>query len=70
MTARDTSWRVRFVRLIRELGSYGAIALIIPGGSLIAFFWWMLRHRAWLAARTRRALAALLAFGAGLIFPR
>ena len=58
------------VRSIRELGSYTAIVLLLPGGSLIALTMWMLRHRTWLAARTRRGLAAILAFGVGLIFPR
>ena len=58
------------VRSIRELGSYTAIVLLLPGGSLIALTMWMLRHRTWLAARARRGLAALLALGVGLIFPR
>ncbi len=29
----------------RELGVYAAIALLIPGGSLIALCVWVLRHR-------------------------
>ena len=62
--------RIRLPGAIRQLGSYSAIALILPGGSLIALALWMLRHRAWIAARTRRVLAAMLAFGVGLIFPR
>ena len=36
----------------RELGLYAAVALIVPGGSLIAFFLWALRNRGWLAAHT------------------
>jgi hypothetical protein len=39
---------------MRELGPYAAVALIVPGGSLIAFSLWVLRHRGWLTARTRR----------------
>lgn len=31
--------------LNRELGVYAAIALLIPGGSLIALCVWALRHR-------------------------
>jgi uncharacterized membrane protein len=54
---------------MRELGSYSAIALILPGGSLIALTLWMLRHRTWLAAHARHGLAAIVAFGVGLIFP-
>jgi hypothetical protein len=70
VTTSGTSWRVRVLRPIRELGLYPAIVLILPGGSLIALALWMLRHRTWLAARTRQVLAAMLAFGAGLLFPR
>jgi hypothetical protein len=54
---------------IRRLGSYPAIVLILPGGSLIALTLWIWRHRAWLASRARRGLAAMLAFWVGLIFP-
>jgi hypothetical protein len=61
---RDPSWSVRLAR------NAAVIVLILPGGSLIALSLWMLRHRTWLAPRSRRALAALLAFGVGLIFPR
>jgi hypothetical protein len=70
VTVRGPSWRARLLRSMRELGSYSAIVSILPGGSLIALALWMLRHRAWVAARTRRGLAAILAFGVGLIFPR
>jgi hypothetical protein len=70
VTAKRTSRRVRLVRSIRELGSYSAIVLMLPGGTLIALSLWMLRHRTWLAARARRGLATLLAFAVGLIFPR
>jgi hypothetical protein len=65
-----TSWRVRLLRPIRELGLYPTIVLLLPGGSLIALALWMLRHRTWLVTRTRQVLAAMLAFGAGLLFPR
>jgi hypothetical protein len=69
VTPERTSWRVRVLRSIHELGSYAAIVLIIPGGSLLGLCLLMLRHRAWLAARTRQVLAAVLAFGASLILP-
>ena len=65
-----SSWKARLAQRIRKLGSYAALVLILPGGSLIALCVWMLRHRVWLAARTRRALTGLLAFCASLIFPR
>ena len=38
--------------LTRELGLYAAVALIVPGGSLIVFLLWAFRHRGWLAAPT------------------
>ena len=70
MASKDSSWKARLGRSMRELGAYSGIVLILPGGSLIALSVWMLRHRAWLAARTRRGLAAILAFCVGLIIPR
>ena len=36
----------------RELGLYAAVALIVPGGSLIALLLWAFRHRGWLPAHT------------------
>jgi hypothetical protein len=38
--------------LPRQLGLYAAVALIVPGGSLIAFLLWAFRQRPWLAAYT------------------
>ncbi len=35
----------RRVAPVRELGLYAVIALIVPGGSLIALGAWALRHR-------------------------
>jgi hypothetical protein len=55
---------------MRELGWYAAIELAVPGGSLIALSLWTFRHRAWLAAGARRALAAVLAGVAGFPFRR
>jgi hypothetical protein len=37
----------------RELGLYAAVALLVPGGSLIAFLLWACRHRGWLTAHAR-----------------
>jgi hypothetical protein len=70
MARQGSNWKARLARPLRQLGSYPVIVLILPGGSLIALSLLMLRHRTWLAARARRALAAILAFGMGLIFPR
>lgn len=70
MARRGSRWKSRLARPLRELGSYSTILLTLPGGSLITLTLWMLRHRMWLVARTRRALVTILAFGVGLISPR
>jgi hypothetical protein len=67
---RGSRWRVRLARSIRELGSYGAMALILPGGNLISLALFMLQHRTWLAARARRGLSAAWSAAVRLIFPR
>jgi hypothetical protein len=36
---------VRYARSLRQFGIYAAIALVVPGGSLIALSAWALRHR-------------------------
>jgi hypothetical protein len=52
-------------RMVRAVGPYAAIELILPGGSLIALSLWALRHRAWLKGRVRRAIALVPALSAG-----
>jgi hypothetical protein len=54
---------------MREIGAYAALALIVPGGSLIVFSVWACRRRGWLTPRALRALAAIAALGTGLILP-
>ncbi len=54
---------------MRKLGAYAAVALIVPGGSVIAFVLWALQQRGWLTARTWRTFFAMIALGTGLIFP-
>jgi hypothetical protein len=61
-------------RTSRELGPYTAIALILPGGSLIALAAWIFRHRAPVATgrtvvATARMLVVVAAFGAALMLP-
>jgi hypothetical protein len=68
VTLRRTGWTARLARPMRALDA--AIELVVPGGSLIALSLWTFRHRAWLAAGARRALAAVLAGVAGLPFRR
>ena len=54
---------------MRDLGPYAVVALIVPGGCLIALAFWAFRHRAWLTARIRRALSAVAALGTSLTLP-
>jgi hypothetical protein len=44
---------------MRELGPYAVVALIVPGGCLIALAFWAFRHRTWLTACVRRTVVAL-----------
>lgn len=55
---------------MRELGPYVAIALIVPGGTLIALGMWAVRHRARAARHLGRVLVVVAAFAAALAFPR
>ena len=70
LATRGSRWRVRLARSIRELGSYGAIALILPGGNLILLGLLMMQHRTWLAARARRGLREAWTAAVRLVFPR
>jgi len=60
----------RLADQMRALGPYVAIEALLPGGSLIVLAVCVFRHRGWLAARARRGLATLQAFGAGLFSAR
>ena len=44
-------WLSRATPLVRQLGPYAAIALLLPGGSVLALLLWLLRRRASLAER-------------------
>jgi hypothetical protein len=39
-------WITRLPALLRGLGPYAAIELLLPGGSVIALLFWLCRHRA------------------------
>jgi hypothetical protein len=54
---------------VHKLGTYLAVALIVPGGSVIAFFMWALRDRGWLTGHSWRTLVGMAALGIGLLFP-
>lgn len=51
------NWIIRLGRALRTLGPYGAIELVVPGGSLIVLSVLAIRHRSRFAAFARRALA-------------
>jgi hypothetical protein len=59
----------RLSNALRELGPYAAIALILPGGSLIALAAWAVRRRPLATAHVGRVLAMVAAFGVALILP-
>jgi len=67
---RGIRWKVRLARFMRDLGSYPAIPLFLPGGNLVLLVVLMLQHRSWLAARARRGLSAAWTAAVHLIFPR
>jgi hypothetical protein len=54
---------------VRALGPYAAIALILPGGSLIVLGLWTVQHRARIAASLPRLLVIVAALGVALILP-
>lgn len=54
---------------LRDLGPYTAIALVLPGGSLIALALWTFRHRPLVAAHLGRSLVMVAAFALALILP-
>jgi hypothetical protein len=57
----------RLGRSVREIGPYAALALLLPGGTLIAGLIWTLRHRSWLAAHARAIAARLLVATLGVL---
>jgi hypothetical protein len=59
----------RLATRLRELGPYTAIALLLPGGSLIALAAWAFRHRPIVTASLGRLALVVAAFGAALILP-
>jgi len=54
---------------LRELGPLTAIALILPGGSLIALAAWSYRHSPLVTAPLGRVLLVVAASGVALILP-
>ena len=42
--AGPTAWRAGAARLLKDLGPYAAIELLLPGGSLIVLLVWLYRR--------------------------
>jgi hypothetical protein len=59
----------RLAASMRELGPYAAIAVVVPGGSLIALSVWAVRRRAWALNDVRRMLVMMAAVAVALVFP-
>ena len=59
----------RLVNMMRALGPYTAIALVVPGGSLIALAAWSVRNSTFARARLGRLLVIVAALGVALILP-
>jgi hypothetical protein len=59
----------RLVNRVRELGPYAAVALVLPGGSLIALAMWALRYRTSFTPFPWRMLVVVTAVGAALTLP-
>jgi hypothetical protein len=60
MKTQVDPWIARVRALLRGLGPYVAIEMMLPGGSIIALLIWLYRHRGSLGVRTcsRRTAAA------------
>jgi len=67
MLVARVNWISGVTRALRELGPYAAMALLLPGGTLIVVSLWILQHRPWLFARARRGLAIVLALLAAAV---
>ena len=69
MPRRPFNSPARLSGSMRKVGACAAVALLVPGGSIIAFAMWASQHRGWFTPRTWRAVFAVVALGTGLIVP-
>jgi hypothetical protein len=69
MLAFRTHWIARLRTGLHELGPFVAIALALPGGTVLLASLWVFRHRRWMLARAQRTLIIVSALGAGVIVP-
>jgi hypothetical protein len=66
MKALVKAWIARLPALLRRLGPYAAIELLLPGGSIIALLIWLCRHRANAGVPPATARAALIRESIGI----
>lgn len=52
MKAPSTPWLTPVLALLKSLGPYAAIELVLPGGTLIVLALWAYRHRTHGAVRS------------------
>jgi hypothetical protein len=52
MKAPLVRWSHQVLSLLRNLGPYAAIELLLPGGTLIALALWVYRHRTHVQVRS------------------
>jgi hypothetical protein len=67
MLAFRTHWIARLRTRLQELGPYVAIALALPGGTVLLASLWVFRHRRWMLAQAQRTLIIVSALRAGVI---
>ena len=67
MLVARVNWIGGIRTALRELGPYAAIALLLPGGTLIVASLWIWQYRPWLFAHVRRGLAIVLALLATVV---
>ena len=69
LAGSEGSRMARLLNTVRELGPYTVVALILPGGSLIALAAWAFRRRTPVMASLGRVFIIVAAFAAALILP-
>jgi len=52
------AWSVRIVAVLRNLGPYAAIELLLPGGSLLALLLWLYRRHQRIRSEARGSRTA------------
>jgi hypothetical protein len=59
--SRLAAWIARLLTILRRLGPYAAIEILLPGGTLMALLLWLYRRSVYTRARVRTAEQAAYA---------